>query len=121
MQHSVDKPLPPMPALLIHGNDDHIVASVNQQQLSQQWLRLNGRPQSAMADSITIKPHGRGASRNSHEIHDYLLNQKPILRVIRIGGLGHEWSGGDPSERFTSKAGPDSSRMMIDFFSKHRR
>lgn len=121
MQNSVDKPLPPMPALLIHGNDDHIVASVNQQQLSQQWLRLNGRLHGAMADCITVKPHGRGASRNSHEIHDYLLNQKPILRVVRIGGLGHEWSGGDPSERFTSKAGPDSSRMMIDFFSKHRR
>ncbi|HEY0586717.1 MAG TPA: PHB depolymerase family esterase [Pseudoduganella sp.] len=120
-QHSVGKLLPPMPALLIHGNDDHVVASVNQQQLAQQWLRLNGRPHGAMADSVTVKPHGRGASRNSHEIHEYLLNQKPILRVVRIGGLGHAWSGGDPSERFTSKTGPDSSRMMIDFFSKHQR
>jgi len=121
MLRSDDKPLPPMPALLIHGHDDHIVAAVNQQQLAQQWLRLNGMPQGAMADSVTVKPHGRGASRNSHEIHEYLLDRKPILRVVRIGGLGHAWSGGDPSERFTSKTGPDSSRMMIDFFSKHRR
>lgn len=121
LQRAVGKPLPPMPALLIHGHDDHVVTPVNQQQLAQQWLRLNGIPRSTMADSVTVKPHGRGASRNSHEIKDYLLNRKPILRVVRIGGLGHAWSGGDASERFASKAGPDSSRMMIDFFSKHRR
>jgi len=115
------RPLPPMPALLIHGHDDHVVASVNQQQLAQQWLKLNGMPHAAVADSVTVKPHGRGSSRSSHEIHEYLLDRKPILRVVRIGGLGHAWSGGDSSERFTSKTGPDSSRMMIDFFSKHRR
>jgi len=115
------RPLPPMPALLIHGHDDHVVASVNQQQLAQQWLKLNGMPHAAVADSVTVKPHGRGSSRSSHEIQEYLLDRKPILRVVRIGGLGHAWSGGDSSERFTSKTGPDSSRMMIDFFSKHRR
>ncbi len=115
------RPLPPMPALLIHGHDDHVVASVNQQQLAQQWLKLNGMPHAAVADSVTVKPHGRGSSRSSHEIQEYLLDRKPILRIVRIGGLGHAWSGGDSSERFTSKTGPDSSRMMIDFFSKHRR
>lgn len=111
----------PMPALLIHGHDDQVVAPVNQQQLTRQWLRLNGLPPGAKADRITVKPHGRGANRNSHEIHEYLADGKPILRVVQVGGLGHAWSGGDAAQRFTAKTGPDSSRMMIDFFSKHRR
>lgn len=34
----------PMPALLIHGEDDPVVSQVNQQQLARQWLQLNGLP-----------------------------------------------------------------------------
>jgi poly(3-hydroxybutyrate) depolymerase len=44
-----------------------------------------------------------------------------LLRVTRIAGLGHAWSGGDPAFAFNAKAGPDASRMVLDFFGKHRR
>lgn len=111
----------PMPALFIQGDEDTVVRPVNQHQLTQQWLKLNGRSRGMTADRVTTKPRGRGNSRNACEIRDYLLGRKPLVRAVLISGLGHAWSGGDPSERFTSKAGPDASRMMIDFFSKHRR
>jgi poly(hydroxyalkanoate) depolymerase family esterase len=113
-------PMPPMPALLIQGDDDQVVRSVNQQQLARQWLQLNGIPAGSMA-RVAVKPARRGGSSNAHEIRDYLVGRKVLLRVARIAGLGHEWSGGDPALKFNAKAGPDASRMMLEFFGKHRR
>ena len=69
----------------------------------------------------SVKPAGRGGSRNAHEIHDYLVGRKVVLRVVRILGLGHAWSGGDPAHAFNAKAGPDASRMVLDFLGRHRR
>jgi poly(hydroxyalkanoate) depolymerase family esterase len=112
--------LPPMPALMIQGDADHVVRPVNQDQLAAQWLRLNGLPANAAA-KVLVKPAGRGGSRNAYEVRDYVVGRKVLLRVARIAGLGHEWSGGDPALKFNAKAGPDASRMMLEFFGKHRR
>lgn len=113
-------PMPPMPALLIQGEDDQVVDPVNQRQLARQWLQLNGLP-AGPATRVALKPAGRGGSRNAHEIHDYLVGRKVVLRVVRIAGLGHAWSGGDPAHAFNAKAGPDASRMALEFFGRHRR
>ena len=112
--------LPPMPALLIHGEDDPVVNHVNQQQLARQWLRLNGIPL-ATASRVTLKPAGRGGASNAHEIHDFTVRRKVMVRVVRIAGLRHAWSGGDPALRFNARARPDASRMMLAFFGAHRR
>lgn len=117
---AVNGAMPPMPALLIQGEDDQVVRPVNQQQLARQWLHLNGLPASAAA-RVVVKPAGRAGSRNAHEIRDYLVGRKVLLRVARIASLGHAWSGGDPALKFNAKAGPDASRMMVEFFGKHRR
>ena len=117
---AVAEPLPPMPAVLIQGEDDPVVRPVNQQQLARQWLQLNRLP-AGPATRVAVKAAGRGGSRNAHEIHDYLVGRKVLLRVARIAGLRHEWSGGDPALKFNAKAGPDASRMMLEFFGKHRR
>jgi alpha-beta hydrolase superfamily lysophospholipase len=36
---AVAKPMPPMPALLIQGEDDQVVRPVNQEHLTRQWLQ----------------------------------------------------------------------------------
>lgn len=113
-------PMPPMPALLIQGADDRVVNPLNQQLLAHQWLQLNGLPVGP-ASRVTVKAAARGGARNAHEIHDYLVGRKVVLRVARIAGLGHAWSGGDPALKFNAGAGPDASRMMLEFFGKHRR
>jgi poly(hydroxyalkanoate) depolymerase family esterase len=112
--------MPPMPALMIQGEEDQVVRPINQFQLARQWLQLNGLP-AGPATRVTVKAAGRGGSRNAHDIHDYLVGGKPLLRVVRISGLGHAWSGGDPALKFNEGAGPDASRMMLDFFGRHRR
>lgn len=116
---AVAGPMPPMPAILIQGEDDRVVRPVNQDQLARQWLQLNGLA-GGPAHRVTARPAGRGGG-NAHDIHDYLVGRKLVLRVARIAGLGHAWSGGDPALKFNAKAGPDASRMMLDFFGRHRR
>lgn len=114
-------PRPAMPAILIHGDDDKAVHPVNQDQLALQWLRINHIHARGADQRVAHKPAGRGGKRNAYEARDYLVGNKPMVRVVRIAKLGHEWSGGDPSERFHSMAGPDASQMMASFFGKHRR
>jgi len=118
--HAPAGQMPPMPALLIHGEDDAVVSQVNQEQLARQWLQLNGLP-FGPATRTTVKTAGRGGSHHAHEIQDFTVRRKLMLRVVRIAGLRHEWSGGDPALRFNAKAKPDASRMMLEFFGKHRR
>ncbi|KFI08389.1 PHB depolymerase esterase [Massilia sp. BSC265] len=112
--------MPPMPALMIQGEEDQVVRPINQFQLARQWLLLNGVP-AGPATRVTARPAGRSGSRNAHDIHDYLVGRKLLLRVVRIAGLGHAWSGGNPALQFNEPAGPDASRMMLEFFGKHRR
>jgi poly(hydroxyalkanoate) depolymerase family esterase len=110
---------PVMPTILIHGEGDKVVRPVNQAQLVQQSLLLNRLP--AGTQVTVVERARRGLTRNAHEIRDYSAKGKVLLRVARIADLEHAWSGGDPALSFNAKAGPDASKMMLDFFAKHRR
>jgi len=101
---------PGMPAILIQGGSDDIVRPINQAQLMRQSLllnRLSGPPK------ITDKPRSR--------LHDFYVGRKLMLRVAHIEQLGHAWSGGDATLPFNAKAGPDASKLMLDFFARHQR
>jgi poly(hydroxyalkanoate) depolymerase family esterase len=119
-EHLARGAMPTMPALLIHGEDDPVVRPVNQEQLVHQWLQLHGLPDGPPS-RVAVKPAARNGSRHAHQIADYMVGRKVLLRVARIAGLGHAWSGGDPAYAFNAKAGPDASRMALDFFGGHRR
>jgi poly(hydroxyalkanoate) depolymerase family esterase len=108
---------PTMPAILIQGQNDSVVRPINQIQLTHQSLALNGMSPLARP-KVTVKPGGR---HNAHQIHDFYDGRKLMLRVARIAQLEHAWSGGDPEVAFNSKAGPDASKMMMDFFARHQR
>lgn len=109
---------PGMPAILIQGEGDSVVRPINQSQLARQSLLLNGLEGVA---KVTHKPQGRGGSRNAHRLHDFYVGRKLLLRVAQIEQLEHAWSGGDASLAYNAKAGPDASRMMLDFFARHQR
>jgi poly(hydroxyalkanoate) depolymerase family esterase len=114
---------PSMPAILIQGLDDKVVRPVNQTQLAQQSLLLNGIG-AASAKPVVTKPAGRPSGRNpgnAYEIRDFNRGRKVMLRVAQIARLEHAWSGGDPALAHNSGAGPDASKMMLDFFARHQR
>ena len=115
---------PGMPTILIAGEGDSVVWPINQIQLARQGLAFNGLAPDAAA-KITHKAQGASARRtarnNAHRIDDFYSGRKLLLRVARIDALDHAWSGGDPALKFNAKAGPDATRMMLEFFARHQR
>ncbi|MBP0599847.1 PHB depolymerase family esterase [Herbaspirillum sp. LeCh32-8] len=113
----------PMPAILLCGDNDQVVRSINGRQLERQFLRLNQAWQPLAQPPVT-KAFGRTSSATRRKrrmlVRDYRAGRKLLLRSVQIEGLGHAWSGGDESVPFHAK-GPSASRLMLDFFSRHRR
>ena len=109
---------PDMPTMLIQGEDDHVVRPVNQAQLTRQAMLLNRLPHGSRVDVAT-----KAGTRRAHpyRVHDVYQDRKLMVRVAQIAELKHAWSGGDERLSFNSGAGPDASKMLLDFFAKHSR
>ena len=116
------EPFPKMPAILIHGQDDKVVRPVNLVQLTQQFRILNDLPAQDRPPAI-LKPAKTGNRNraNAYWVQDHYSGSKLLLRSYEIADLGHAWSGGDCTLKFNACAGPDASKMMWDFFARHRR
>jgi len=111
---------PGMPMILIQGEGDSVVRPINQTQLVRQSRALNGIVAVAQPKT-TLKSQGRGGRHNAHRIHDFYDGRKLLLRVAQIEQLEHAWSGGDETLAYNTKAGPDASKMMMEFFNRHQR
>lgn len=101
---------PGMPAILFQGEADHVVRPVNQVQLARQSMTLNH-----------LSGPAKITEKQRYRLHDFYTGRKLMLRVARIEKLEHAWSGGDSTLAFNDRAGPNASKMMLDFFSRHRR
>jgi poly(hydroxyalkanoate) depolymerase family esterase len=113
--------VPSMPAILIHGREDRVVRRINQDQLALQFRVLNSLGPGTAAPAVD-KPARTGANpSHAYRLHDYRHGRKLLLRVCEVQQLEHAWSGGDCSLRYNACQGPDASRMMWDFFERHRR
>ena len=112
---------PRMPAIVLHGEADKVVRIVNQQQVAQQFLRVNSIADLAPVTTHTPARTGGRSPRHAFQTQDYRVGRKPIVSVCRIAGLEHAWSGGDGALRFNDSVGPDASALLWAFFAKHRR
>ncbi len=108
---------PAMPTMLIGGEADEIVRPVNQAQLMRQAMLLN-----ELGDGVVKVARKAGNKRGlPYRLHDVWRGRKLMLRVAQIDELKHAWSGGDERLSFNSGAGPDASKMLVEFFGRHRR
>lgn len=115
--------LPVMPAFLIHGQQDSIVRPINLAHLSEQFRELHqlaGYARENMLVKITEKLVTQRSARPC-KIYEYYCGKKKLLQICEVGELGHAWSGGDDAVNFSDSQGPDASRMMWEFFSRHKR
>jgi poly(hydroxyalkanoate) depolymerase family esterase len=104
-----------VPTLIIHGADDKTVNPRNAEQIVEQTrlLALRLRPQSAppvLRNQQWIESGGR-----RYRQQDLNQGAELLLRSILIDGLGHAWSGGDARHKHFDAAGPDASRLIIEF------
>ncbi len=105
--------LPPL--LLLHGDADHTVVADNASESAALWLELLPRA----AYPIPAPGHGqeiqRGARRRYTQI-DWKLAGQLYVRLIRVAGLGHAWSGGAAHQAFSDPTGPDALTRALRFF-----
>jgi poly(hydroxyalkanoate) depolymerase family esterase len=109
---------PGMPAIIVHGEFDPVVAKRNAVQLSVEFARLN---RLVDAEGALRVGEQRTYSRDAVDYVDYLKAGRLVVRVGIVRGLGHAWSGGDPREAFHSDKGPDATAMLWNFFRRQRR
>jgi poly(3-hydroxybutyrate) depolymerase len=108
-----------VPLLGVHGEEDRIVARVNAFQLVRQFLALNGR-ETVEGDRRELPPPdtesfvGLPEEREMH-VADYRDGAGLVVRLVRVPGLGHAWSGGDESYAYNEAGAPDSTAMLEAF------
>jgi poly(hydroxyalkanoate) depolymerase family esterase len=109
---------PPLPTILIQGDGDQVVRPINQTHLERQAMLVN-----QLTDDSPAQVREKAANKRGHayQLRDVYRGRKVMLRVARIAELKHAWSGGDGRISFNSGHGPNASKMMLDFFSRHRR
>jgi poly(hydroxyalkanoate) depolymerase family esterase len=109
---------PGMPALLLHGAQDNVVAPVNLEQLEQQFVHLNRLSDTnGPLKGITVK---EALSPTGEFQRNYSRRGRRIVQVCRVPDLAHAWSGGDDALPFHSAKGPQASALFWEFF-KHQR
>jgi len=109
---------PGMPAIILQGESDHVVAPVNAEQLTEQFLRLNGIVDAQGVRKVGDVKEDRKATVTTR---DYTRGGRRVVRLCKVQGLGHAWSGGDDAVPFHSSKGPDASSLLWDFFRHQRR
>ncbi|MEZ5741827.1 MAG: PHB depolymerase family esterase [Burkholderiaceae bacterium] len=97
-------------AIVIHGDRDPTVHASNADPIVDHCLSgRTPRPQPMISRGSS---NGRDWTRTR-----YAGDDGPLLAERwSIAGLGHAWSGGQPSGSYTDVTGPDASELIVRFF-----
>lgn len=104
------------PTIVFHGDQDLTVNRRNGDEILSPWLAAGSQRVGGERPPITVRkeqvPGGRHSTRSVYSGIDGRL----LAESWTVHGLGHAWSGGDPSGSFTDPRGPDASAEMVRFF-----
>ena len=102
------------PLLVIHGSLDRVVSATNAEAAARLWAAAAG------TGVETVRRVQRGA-RYPMTVTDFGSRGRLAATWCEVEGLGHAWSGGPASERFSDPSGPDASRLVWAFMSRRFR
>ena len=110
-----------VPTLVVHGDQDKIVNPLNADQLVEQLKERAVFIDPAAGPLIATTERRIAGPGHAYRLHDYTQDGRTVLRKLIVEGLGHAWSGGDGRYEFNDDAGPDASRLILDFVMQYRR
>lgn len=102
--------LPPL--FVIHGEGDRSVAWANAEESVALWLGLLAPTPASAAAARSAQ---RGA-RHAYSVTDWKRDRRVYVRLVRVAGLGHAWSGGAAKQAFSDPRGPDALKLAWRFF-----
>ncbi|MGH8849353.1 MAG: extracellular catalytic domain type 1 short-chain-length polyhydroxyalkanoate depolymerase [Casimicrobiaceae bacterium] len=110
----------PLPLLVVHGGDDRIVAERNARQLVRQYLVLNGRLDAQTLPPDELPPPDRETREDvmpgrTVTTVEYRDGARLLVRMVRVDGLGHAWSGGDAAFPYNDPQPPDATALLGAF------
>lgn len=99
-----------VPAIVFHGDADHLVNPGNGEAVLAQFLKAQDAPLQEHSEAhdhagrrCTRKTWRDGAGRT-------------VVEHWQLHGAGHAWAGGNPRGSHTDSAGPSASAEMLRFF-----
>ena len=105
-----------LPIVVVQGEQDDVVAAANARDVVRQFLALNGYPQARAQAKELPAPDaehrvalGEGRSITTS---DYRAGERMAVRLVRIEGLQHAWSGGDASFPYNDERPPDATALL---------
>ncbi|WGF89942.1 extracellular catalytic domain type 1 short-chain-length polyhydroxyalkanoate depolymerase [Marinivivus vitaminiproducens] len=114
-----------VPLVLFQGTDDAVVNPVNAEAIVRQWQGLAAGEAGALriVQDRGLAPGGRAYTRAVHGD----ATGREVIGVYTVDGMGHAWPGGRAfgstlrdGTKLTDPQGPDASRLIWDFVSRHR-
>ncbi len=103
-----------VPLIVIHGDQDTIVAPVNAQKLIAARLAIGdvtGQDGPTTIRNDRARPYTRTVHHNVRGL--------AVAQSLIVHGGRHAWYGGSPTGSYTDPQTPDSSVEMIHFFLQH--
>jgi poly(3-hydroxybutyrate) depolymerase len=113
-----------VPVLVFHGSDDPFVAARNGRQALDQFLVTNDLgDDGAENHSIAELARHSGAVEGgrAYTWTDYGTGKSIVIRHYVVQGMGHSWSGGDPTFSWADTKGPDETAIFWQFIRRFRR
>lgn len=96
------------PLMVIHGDEDGVVSARNGGAAALMWSDAAGASEGEPQQQ-------RRGQRYPMTVTHFKRSRHLVATLVRVGQLGHAWSGGAPRERFSDANGPDASRMVWRF------
>jgi poly(hydroxyalkanoate) depolymerase family esterase len=118
----VQTDLPP-PLMIVHGDADARVHQSNATAMLKLWERVLERAPNGEAATVSRDEKNIDATGESRAIEqiDLLRQGRIVARSMRVRGLSHAWSGGDPALDFNDAKGPNATAHIWKFLERQSR
>ncbi len=104
---------PPARLLVLQGSRDSVVAPINGEQLTRQWVRAQekSRGERLRSRDYVARVGGRAA-----DVRTFADGRSVLVESWLVHDLGHAWSGGSLAGSYTDAIGPSATATILRFF-----